>query len=56
MEVNRMTFSDPYRTIIVEPGPVPAPPVESPEEPALPEPEPAAEPEREPAGGEAPCR
>jgi hypothetical protein len=52
MEVIRVTFSDPYRTIVVEPVSVPAEP--SPAERPAPEeepghkPRPAQEPQREP--------
>lgn len=45
MEVNRMTFSDPYRTIIVEPAREPAAPERQPAPEERPEPEPRREPE-----------
>ena len=55
MEVNRMTLSDPYRTIIVEPARIPRPPDEQDEPVSDPEPEPVPEyaPEREPEPVEA---
>ncbi len=50
MEVTKLTqFSDPYRTIIVEPAHAPVPDAEPPERvPAPPEEEPAREPAKEP--------